>query len=518
MTSVPSLLVLFSLAAFPDEKDKEKKPTFTISKETTFVTGPKYPDGRINYIDALNEMRSKGVTPRTNANVLLVQAIGPKPEGAKMPPAYFKWIGIDEPAEKGDYFISLEQFVMDFDKDDARPMNQLYDEMERASQRPWGAKDFPHIAAWLKANEKPLAMVSEAARRPHYFAPLTLHETKNPMLIGALLPYVQKQRAVGSALAMRAMLRVSEGKTDEAWQDLLTVHRLARHMGKGSTLIEGLVGVALDSIAASGDIAFIAESKLDSKKLLACLRDLQSLPPRPPFADLIDTGERFFFLDSTMMLEREGVKGLDALAGGAPTKGNPYALLEKLVFKDINWDPALRKANQFYDRMVAAMREKDVIVRDNKLAEIEKEIKTIKAKASPVALIFGGKSGTERALIIGDILTALVVPALSKVATAETRTQQSLLNTQTAFALEAYRSDKGRYPMTLDELTPKYLKTAPVDLFTGKAPVYRPEEKGYLLYSVGPNREDENGRFFDDDPPGDDPNVRMPLPAWKARP
>ena len=53
----------------------------------------------------------------------------------------------------------------------------------------------------------------------------------------------------------------------------------------------------------------------------------------------------------------------------------------------------------------------------------------------------------------------------------------------------------------------------PSDLFSGKALIYRPAKNGYLLYSVGLNGRDDGGRSSADTPPGDDPHVRMPLPA-----
>jgi hypothetical protein len=43
---------------------KQKKPNFTIGKETTYVTGPVDKDGYIDYAAALNERLGKGVTPR----------------------------------------------------------------------------------------------------------------------------------------------------------------------------------------------------------------------------------------------------------------------------------------------------------------------------------------------------------------------------------------------------------------------------------------------------------------------
>ncbi len=73
------------------------------------------------------------------------------------------------------------------------------------------------------------------------------------------------------------------------------------------------------------------------------------------------------------------------------------------------------------------------------------------------------------------------------------------------------------YPAKLDDLAPKYLAAVPDDLFSGKPLVYRPTSKGYLFYSVGVNGKDEGGRSRDDDPPGDDLPVAMPLPALKPK-
>ena len=79
-----------------------------------------------------------------------------------------------------------------------------------------------------------------------------------------------------------------------------------------------------------------------------------------------------------------------------------------------------------------------------------------------------------------------------------------------AFALTAYRADNKQYPKNLDALAPKYLPSVPVDLFSGRALIYRPAESGYLLYSVGPNGKDDGGASRDDEPSGDDLTVRMP--------
>jgi hypothetical protein len=127
--------------------------------------------------------------------------------------------------------------------------------------------------------------------------------------------------------------------------------------------------------------------------------------------------------------------------------------------------------------------------------------------------LLGAKSvGDATATYIGDILICLMIPAVRKVQGAADRTEQTHHNLRLAFALAAHKADAGAYPKTLDALAPKYLASVPIDMFSGKALVFRPNATGYLLYSVGINGQDDQGRGYDDDPRGDDLVVRMPLP------
>jgi hypothetical protein len=112
---------------------------------------------------------------------------------------------------------------------------------------------------------------------------------------------------------------------------------------------------------------------------------------------------------------------------------------------------------------------------------------------------------------------ALLMPALKKMQQAHDRSEQIQRNLHVAFALACYHREHGRYPDKLDALAPAYLENVPQDLFAGAALIYRPTEKGYLLYSIGVNGRDDEGRGFGDDPPADDLNVRMPLPELRRK-
>ncbi len=506
---LPPLLIFLWLAV-----DLPRR-SIPLSRETTYFTGPLDAEGYVDYEAALNDALSEGITPKTNAKVLIWQAIGPRPEGTKALPEYFRRLGIEEPPEQGDYFIAFNKFLLEHRQIDPNELPTLQEQREKANSRPWKAEQYPHLAAWLKANERPLALVVEASKRPHYYNPL-LSGSKPTCLLGALSPSVQKCRELAYALTARALLRVSEGDVEAAWQDLLACHRLARLIGRGGTLIENLVGMAIEHMTCNADLALLSEGKLSKEQIIQCLRDLQALPPLPSLADKVRVGERSVWLNSLQLMQRGYLCYLERLpSGGAPS--NP-GWFERRLSAKIDWEPALRRGNEWYDRLAAALSIEDRANRNKELeaidSELKKRLEEIRGQVGLVGimdLILSGP-GKTAGLMINDILIGLLVPAVLKAQIAHDKSEQMRRNVQIAFALAAYRSQHGRYPEKLDPLVPECLTTLPSDLFSGKPVIYRLAGDGYLLYSVGPNGEDEAGRGPEDDPRGDDLSVRMPLP------
>jgi hypothetical protein len=515
--SIP-LLVLSLLSA-----DTAPAPKFPIGKDTTYVDGPLDKDGYIDYEAALNERLGKGVTPDKNVMVLLCQAIGPRPEGKARPAAYYKLLGILEPPKDGVYFVNLTDFAKRTLKKNEKEALAIDEQAGIAIERPWQARDFPALAAWLNANEKPLALVVEATRRPAYFNPVLTERVKErgdgdrPVLMAAQIANMQACREFTQALTIRAMLRIGEGKFDDAWQDVLACHRLGRVIGRGATLIDSLVGAAIESIAHESHLRYIDRANLTAKQTQDRLKDLRGLPAVSPLLEKIDIAERYMQFDSVRIARRGGLGFQNALSGEMrkPTAADLDAL------DQIDWEPTLRAVNAGNDRVVAAMRLKDRGERQQALLKIDADLKKRKSEMSGVSYqlkkIFANKR--VQGEMMGDILVTLMTPAVLKVQGAHDRTEQKERNLHVAFALAAYRHDHKKYPARLDDLAPKYLPTVPGDLFSGKALIYRPAANdGYLFYSVGGNGRDDGGRSNDDIPAGDDLPVRMPVPERNREP
>jgi hypothetical protein len=68
----------------------------------------------------------------------------------------------------------------------------------------------------------------------------------------------------------------------------------------------------------------------------------------------------------------------------------------------------------------------------------------------------------------------------------------------TDLALHSYRLDNGRYPQSLNTLIPRYINKIAVDPFgKGDTLRYKLTKQKYLLYSVGPDGKDDNGRVVE---------------------
>ena len=487
-------------------------PKITISKETTWVTEPLRADGTVRYLEAINRMLCEDVTPENNACVMLYQAMGPSPEGRRQPDVFFRRMGIEPLPDEGPYFEYLGKWARE-QADAAIDMVALSDMQAKSAESPWTEADYPLIAEWLKRNEGPLRTIELATQRPKYFSPLVGTDAEpDGAAIAVLLPGVQKSRELARALASRAMWKLGEGNQTHAWRDLMTMHRLGRLVGQGPTLVEYLVGAAIESIAINGELQFLSETQPSARMLAMYRTQLDLLPLRASVAVKIDYGERVMLLDCAQRMA-SGTMRLQDIADGGGDTSMFEKLAEGAISQSVDWDLTLKLVNKWYDRMATALRNPDYSERCAAVKQINDEVKKLVERIQgPRALLslFGGKTAISQAM--SDVLLSHMLPAVQAVSLAEGRVIQRMRNLEVAFALKAHQTDRGSYPDTLEIIAPKYIAEIPIDLFSGQALSYAKISDGYLLYSVGENEQDENGRSFDDNPQGDDLVVRM-MPA-----
>ena len=102
--------------------------------------------------------------------------------------------------------------------------------------------------------------------------------------------------------------------------------------------------------------------------------------------------------------------------------------------------------------------------------------------------------------MMGEILVALLLPAINAASAAEQEAIARDQLLQAAFAAEVYHRDQQRYPEQLAQLAPKYLARVSLDPLSGKPYRFRAVAGGLELYSVGRNGKDDGGRNHHDNP------------------
>ena len=145
----------------------------TISPETTYITEPLREDGYPDYVAALNQRASEGVTPENNAAVLFWKAMGPGEIDVKDRQQYFNMLGIAPLPEKETTSSSLAGTSSGLRRPGARASGPTADgidphhkQLGSAMKRPWSRTSSPALAGWLDVNAKPLARMVEASSGP----------------------------------------------------------------------------------------------------------------------------------------------------------------------------------------------------------------------------------------------------------------------------------------------------------------------------------------------------------------
>jgi len=506
----------------------------TISEETTHITRPLDEDGYVDYFAALNQRSRQGVAAENNAAVLLGQAIGPVQllgrVGEEARRSFVRELGISPPLpEEGNYFIFLYDYVKELEgagppalrreseeqtrgEEDPRPANWwalLYEQRDQASERPWSREEFPELAAWLDRNEVPLGLAVDGSRKERFYSPPVRSE-EFPLLFNTLLPATQRCREVCGALSIRAMLHLHEGNIEEARQDLLACHRWARLVGQGPFSLEALAAYGIDGMACSGDAVVAHHGNLTSDEIRRYRADLEKLGPLPKMVEKIDVAERYQFLDMMVAVARGGPAVLRSSDSMEDQLGQ--LAWEKSGNRLFAWDTILRMGNRRFDQAVEAARIADRLKRAEAIRKLEEEIgdeaeaaTDLKSLAKSFLMKGPRKAVAEQ---FGQLFPALFLSRLSTTLTSEDRAMATSRLADTALALAAYRADHGGYPERLAQLVPEYVDEVPRDVFTDDKLRYAPLENDYLLYSVGPNGEDDEGRTSDSEPEGDDVVIR----------
>lgn len=510
-----SLLLAFSISvsfanAEETQNDSSRQPLpFRISKETTYITEPLMANGLVDYSRWLNQQKSQGVTPENNAAVLYWKAIGQSKEIHDSPEFFARMkeeLGTDPFAEGGPYLVGLgiiaEEAGVEINFDDSSAMGKQYN---LAMDRPWRSDEAPLMKQWLDRNQTPLSTVLTATRQPHYYRPLVGASATDAM-VALLLPDIQQHREIARMLTARAMLSLGENRPEDAIRDLLAIHRMARHTAQGSTLIETLVAIALENVAHEGDKELANAECMTAGLLKDYALELDELSPVANLSKSFE-GERCFGLDiiqrlaSTQLTPDQGSTDMFELLGVDVGSGIIGKLLSLYIQNRLDWNAVLIGINDYHDQVQVALKHETYSERTaamNKLSEqVQTEYQQVNTPTNLALSVFA--TSEQRSKQMTTVMLGLLTPATNQVLEAGTRGVTCTHLSTIGIATAAYQKSEGKLPSSLAKLVPDYLPKIPTDPYTSQPFVYRLDEQGVSIYSLGKNFKDDGGKSYEDD-------------------
>jgi hypothetical protein len=333
------------------------------------------------------------------------------------------------------------------------------------------------LAAELRAELAPLPRAVGEARKVADL-PRGRYEIEwQRNLFATLLPHVEPIRTVAELIAMDVLLRIHDGDVAGAlwsWRALLNT---GRSLGDEPLLISQLVRIAVVFRAVETLERVLAQSTLPEDELATLSVLIQAEEEGAPKLLYQVTRAERAALARTLELAGNGEIDLQQLEGGRPggsgviEQALSWPVIQPLIrygeaptlelmtryLKDLSLPPAERRAA---------------------LAKVDQELKQMKADFHKHAHM---------------LPAMLLLPALSRVVEAFDRYQAVLRCALVALALERYRLANGRWPDTLEALSPVYLSKVPADPFSSGTLRYLRLKKNVVVYSVGVDGVDDGG-------------------------
>jgi hypothetical protein len=456
-----------------------------VSKETTSILGPVFPDGTVDYEAALNQLLSAGISPKENAAVLLDQAFTPDFESIESRNRFYVYLGAPEP-RRTDCLISESEFATrkwgGWSGNNERHKRFL-EQVMTCQTKAWARIESADVAEWIDSNSAPLKLIEEASRKSQFYTPIVA----DTVLRDARLSIQNGLRSAFELLRARIMLRIFEGKLEESALDLLTCYHLARLAGKQSFLSAHYFGFARETQCFSSTQELLA-AKLPKQLARAMLEKLAVFDELANVAETLNQSERLVLLD---ILQREWQTGENLTF--------PRDFPTDLSKHDINI--ILRRANVHIDQHVLALRNPHLKDRKKAIEAVTAEFNDrIRKWATPVQ--FFTSMMLESRKLISEKVTDLYLRSEHRAPWAQPEKDRTITRfelVKIGFALAAFRADHDEYPAALQSLIPDYVKAIPLDPYSDQPLHYQrfPDEKsveqGFLLYSIGEDGRDDGG-------------------------
>lgn len=519
-------ILLFSPSVLLSQQDEVDRIDLKQSKKLTVFEGPLLPDGRIDFIAALNEHTSKGVTHENNAfrAMFLLMPVDEEQEIDPDQPSVMTVMSnkLEITQEERDRTAPLVGWF-DYALANGLTYEEINDVESSVSELNFTHPKIERFKQWLISQEPGFKQLVTAINRPKYWRPET-EAVERPGSGQFSVGFPGKQYRLAGMLGYRARYALSQGDRQVFIESLASIYRLSDQVAQGPFLIDRLVANATEVSALDLLHQALRDQKLDGDNLAAIQRMLENRMPRPPMTEIMAIGEHVFAV-SYFIAYATGKDSIGRMYNGIFMDPVDSSALDDAIQKiGVDLDVGLRLIAVMGKLDAAAWKSKTLkdyarldevrknlwkprwdLIKEKHIEEDEdgkRRIKVPRASRNPGAL----------AELIIDLPYVLIGDTFDfmghGIYTFDARRQVS----EAALALERYRLANGQYPDRLEDLLPKYRHELPIDPMDGKPLRYRREADGSaVIYSIYKNMKDDGGTTD----PGDSVAVAEGDYAWR---
>ncbi len=292
-------------------------------------------------------------------------------------------------------------------------------------------------------------------------------------------PHLAKLRDAARMLQMRATLMARDGQTDSALADCATMLRMAEHAKLEPTVIGQLVGYAIQSAATQASQQALSKGTPSPEVARALMDQIAAIDQAAPFQRALKGEVAVFGLPVYAMLR----------------SGSEHVSWSELLGLHSTDQPRWMNLVLYSYRSVGRP-----IANLDEITFLRSMERYAAASGLPWPKSREGVEATDQWLrgvpLYRGILARELSPSFARALESGQKEVAALDAAGIALVLTEYKAQHGAYPDSLAQLEQAGVKI-PADPFGGKPLRYRKGPDSIVVYSVGPDMEDDGGRPFD---------------------
>jgi hypothetical protein len=356
----------------------------------------------------------------------------------------------------------------------------------KSTREPWHAKDHPELAQWLKQQQNTIEILLqisqyEKCRFPIYVSPLDLDKH---------MPHLSHMRKWAYLLMCSANNDIAESRPDKAFEKVKTVLQMAKHQFQQPTMVDTLVGIALEALAIRQFNQFVVTGAATEEHLSAIEEALAEIK-----------NDWSYDLPRILECEKLLAKNFCGMFYAINPEGNVRfnPCVAKSCGRNVDdlvttyWHKRGMKAGTilFWFYMPSTPQKAKEI--------IDAEYERLYVMAKPD---YGWQKKAEKPTkmlrlnyrYLVERLVGILGPAYYKIHDLYLRLIADKRGSRIIIALRRYKNKNDNWPESLNDVKPLAPAEIFVDPINSSSFVYKTTEENFTLYSKGKNNIDEDGK------------------------